>query len=75
MYPRIEAFGQSDAGCVREVNEDNFLCLDLSTAPAGSEPAAFLLAAEKVKQELLLLKDYQTKFMMCLEKTMLITEF
>ena len=44
MYPRIEAFGQSDAGCVREVNEDNFLCLDLSTAPAGSEPAAFLLA-------------------------------
>jgi serine/threonine protein phosphatase PrpC len=44
VFPRIEAFGQSDAGCVREVNEDNFLCLDLSPETAGVRPASFLLA-------------------------------
>lgn len=44
MFPRIEAFGRSDAGCVREVNEDDFLCLDLSPAGAGTRPASFLLA-------------------------------
>lgn len=44
MVPRIEAFGQSDAGCVRDVNEDNFICLDLSAGPAGGGPGSFLLA-------------------------------
>lgn len=44
MVPRIEAFGQSDAGCVREVNEDNFVCLDLSAGPSGGGPGSFLLA-------------------------------
>jgi len=44
VFPRIEAFGQSDAGCVREVNEDNFLCLDFSPEIAGTRPASFLLA-------------------------------
>jgi protein phosphatase len=44
VVPRIEAFGLSDAGCVREVNEDNFLCLDLSSAQPGGGPGAFLLA-------------------------------
>jgi len=44
VFPRIEAFGLSDAGCVREINEDNFLCLDLSPETAGSRPASFLLA-------------------------------
>lgn len=44
MVPRIEAFGLSDAGCVRDVNEDNFLCLDLSAGPAAGGPGAFLLA-------------------------------
>ena len=45
MFPRIEAFGRSDVGCVREVNEDNFLCLDLSPhGPPGLLPEAFLLA-------------------------------
>lgn len=44
MVPLIEAFGQSDAGCVREVNEDNFVCLDLSSPSAGGGPGSFLLA-------------------------------
>jgi len=44
MHLRIEAFGLSDAGCVREVNEDNFLCLDLSVGTAGLPAVSFLLA-------------------------------
>jgi len=41
---RIDAFGLSDAGCVREVNEDNCLCLDLSKDGVRPDPSFFLLA-------------------------------
>jgi len=45
VFPRIEAFGHSDVGCVREVNEDNFLCVDLSPhGGAGFRPGSYLLA-------------------------------
>lgn len=44
MFSRVEAFGQSDAGCVRAVNEDDFVCLDLSSAVSTEPPVSFLLA-------------------------------
>jgi len=40
----VELFGQSDVGCVRKVNEDNFLCLDLSVGSNVVPPPSFLLA-------------------------------
>jgi protein phosphatase len=40
----LEAFGASDAGKVRETNEDNFVCWDLGSRDPGAMPTFFLLA-------------------------------
>jgi protein phosphatase len=41
---RVDLFGQSDVGCVRKANEDNFLCLDLSARSTVVPSPSFLLA-------------------------------
>ncbi|MHB8054219.1 MAG: Stp1/IreP family PP2C-type Ser/Thr phosphatase [Candidatus Aminicenantales bacterium] len=41
---RVEFFGQTDVGRVRSVNEDGFLCLDLSAASTVVPAASSLLA-------------------------------